>query len=335
MTAFPTTAELATPSANLSRAASALHPLTIAASVAVILASTTAMAYMFGIVGPQSRQSAVATAQASELSAAKTTAPAVAAIAPTAAPVLEAVAPVAVAPVVAVAAAPAARQVTPTPRPVYQAPPRAVAKPATPIVVAQNIPQQTYPAPAPNSGTENRDVIATAPVYSPSTSSPSTASQTNSAPSIYAPPVYAPPVVAAAPVPVAINQYAGTVTQIREQTTAAAQGNGVGAVIGGVVGGALGNTLGKGSGKVGATVLGAIGGGLIGNSIEKSQRQTKSYIVSIRMDDGSTRQMTYQSAPRFSIGDKIDVRDAGSQQTGQTYRTPAPIVNQNNPYSNV
>ena len=131
----------------------------------------------------------------------------------------------------------------------------------------------------------------------------------------------------------AISPYFGTVTQIREQTTAAAQGNGVGAVIGGVVGGALGNTLGKGSGKVGATVLGAIGGGLIGNSIEKSQRHTKSYIVSIRMDDGSSRQMTTQSAPRFGVGDKIDVRDVASQQTGRAER--APVSNQSNPYSNV
>ena len=323
MTAFPTTAELATPNANLSHAASAMHPLTIAASIAVILASTTAMAYMFGIVGPQSRPSTAATAQASEVIS-KASTPAIAPAAAPAAQTVSAAVVVAPAPVVTAASAPVIKQ--PAPRQtVYQQAPRAVIKPASPSVIAQNTPQQTYPAQAPNPTTENRDVVATAPVYAPPVY----------APPVYAPPVYAPPVVAQAPVPVFVNQYAGTVTQIREQTTAAAQGNGVGAVIGGVVGGALGNTLGKGSGKVGATVLGAIGGGLIGNSIEKSQRQTKSYIVSIRMDDGSTRQMTYQSAPRFSVGDKIDVRDAGSQQTGQTYRAPAPIVNQNNPYSNV
>ena len=310
MTAFPTSAELATPSANLSRAASTMHPLTIAASVAVILASTTAMAYMFGIVGPQSRPSTIATAQASEVTA-KTSAPAIAAVAAPAAEAATATVAMSptpvVAPVVMAPAAPVIKQSAPR-QTAYQPAPRVVVKPASPAVIAQNSPQQSYPAQAPNPATENRDVIASAPVYAPPAAPVYT-------PPVYAPPVYAPPVVAAAPSPVVINQYAGTVTQIREQTTAAAQGNGVGAVIGGVVGGALGNTLGRGSGKVGATVLGAIGGGLIGNSIEKSQRYTKTYIVSIRMDDGSTRQMTYQSAPRFSVGDKIDVRDAGSQQS--------------------
>ena len=106
MTAFPTTAELATPSAHVSRAASTLHPLTIAASIAVILASTTAMAYMFGIVGLQNRPSAVATAQASELSTVKTSAPAVAPTASTLPPIPETVATVAVAPVAVTTPAP-------------------------------------------------------------------------------------------------------------------------------------------------------------------------------------------------------------------------------------
>ena len=321
MTAYPTNAELATPSLPLARAAGAMHPLTIAASIAVIAASTTAMAYMFGIVGPQSRSNTGLSAQASEVVTAKSPAPAVlsppAIVAPanvaTAEPAPVVTAPVVTAPVVT---APAVKPAAP--RIVYLPAPKPVAKPVSaPAPVIAQAPernQNQYPAQAPQS--ENRDVVATAPVYSP--------------------PVYSPPVVAAAPAQVAVSPYSGTVTQIREQTTAATQGNGVGAVIGGVLGGALGNTMGKGGGKVGATVLGAIGGGLIGNSIEKSQRHTKSYVVSVRMDDGSSRQMTYPSAPRFGVGDKIDVRDVPAQQTGRADRTErAPASNQNNPYSNV
>jgi outer membrane lipoprotein SlyB len=81
------------------------------------------------------------------------------------------------------------------------------------------------------------------------------------------------------------------------------EGSGVGAVAGGVLGGVVGNQVGGGNGRKAMTVLGAIGGGLAGNEIEKRQRSTTLYSVKVRMEDGSLRSVTQQTAP--SVGQKV------------------------------
>ena len=90
------------------------------------------------------------------------------------------------------------------------------------------------------------------------------------------------------------------------------QGTGLGAVAGGVVGGALGNQMGHGNGRAAMTILGAIGGGLAGNEVEKRTRSETVYEVSVRMDDGSLRTITQQTAP--AAGTRVAVE-------GQTLRT--------------
>jgi len=57
------------------------------------------------------------------------------------------------------------------------------------------------------------------------------------------------------------------------------------------------------------TVLGAIGGGMAGHEVEKRQRATTLYAVKVRMEDGSMRSLTQQTAP--TVGQKVTVE--GSQ----------------------
>jgi len=69
-------------------------------------------------------------------------------------------------------------------------------------------------------------------------------------------------------------------------------------VVGGaVVGGLVGSQIGGGSGKNVATVLGAVGGGVAGNEVEKRARATTVYQVRVRMDDGTLRTVTHDTAP--------------------------------------
>lgn len=92
------------------------------------------------------------------------------------------------------------------------------------------------------------------------------------------------------------------------------QGSGVGAVTGGVLGGVVGNQMGKGSGNAAMTVLGAIGGGIAGNEIEKSQKRSTSYQVTVRMDDGSTR--IFNRKEPTATGTRVEVSGNGFYERG-------------------
>lgn len=87
------------------------------------------------------------------------------------------------------------------------------------------------------------------------------------------------------------------------------EGTGLGAVAGGVVGGVLGNQVGSGSGRKVATVAGAAGGAYAGHQIEKHVKSTQYYNVAVRMDDGSTRAVSYDKEPAFRAGDKVRIVD--------------------------
>lgn len=87
------------------------------------------------------------------------------------------------------------------------------------------------------------------------------------------------------------------------------QGSGLGAAGGAVVGGLLGNQVGSGRGNTAATVVGAVGGAVVGNEVEKRVKSTKQYNVSVRMDDGNFKSLTFDTAPAFAIGEKVKVID--------------------------
>ena len=87
------------------------------------------------------------------------------------------------------------------------------------------------------------------------------------------------------------------------------EGSGLGAVGGAVVGGLLGNQVGGGRGNQVATVVGAVGGAVAGNQIEKSVKSSKSYEITVRFEDGSSRVITEANPPAWRTGDHVKVVD--------------------------
>ncbi|MGP1679860.1 MAG: glycine zipper 2TM domain-containing protein [Burkholderiales bacterium] len=116
-------------------------------------------------------------------------------------------------------------------------------------------------------------------------------------------PAHTAPVRAAA---VATCAECGVIESVRE-VGAKGQGSGLGAVGGAVVGGLLGNQVGGGRGKDVMTVVGAVGGAVAGNEVEKRVKATKSYEVTVRLDDGSSRVISEASAPTWRTGDKVKI----------------------------
>ena len=123
------------------------------------------------------------------------------------------------------------------------------------------------------------------------------------------------PVPAPAPVQVASNVPArrtcaecGVIESVRE-IQHKGEGTGLGAVGGAVVGGLLGNQVGSGRGNTAATVVGAVGGVIAGNEIEKRVKSTRSYRITVRFDDGSSRVFSESSPPAWRAGDKVRIVD--------------------------
>ncbi len=81
--------------------------------------------------------------------------------------------------------------------------------------------------------------------------------------------------------------------------------NYIGAIAGGVAGAALGNQVGKGSGNTAATVLGAVGGAVAGREIEKNVKSGSRFDVVVRLDNGTSRTMSYDNDPGVSAGAKV------------------------------
>lgn len=100
----------------------------------------------------------------------------------------------------------------------------------------------------------------------------------------------------------------GVVESVRE-IDAKGQGSGLGAVGGGVLGGLLGNQVGAGRGKDVMTVVGAVGGAVAGNEVEKRVKATRSYEVTVRLNDGSSRVISEASLPAWRPGDRVKVID--------------------------
>lgn len=103
----------------------------------------------------------------------------------------------------------------------------------------------------------------------------------------------------------AICTHCGTVESVKAEKQKG-EATGLGAVGGAVVGGVVGHQVGNGNGKKAMTVLGAVGGGLAGHEIEKHARATTVYHVQLRMDDGSTRTITQNTAP--TVGARVELQ---------------------------
>ena len=75
----------------------------------------------------------------------------------------------------------------------------------------------------------------------------------------------------------------------------------------------VGHQIGGGRGKDLATVAGAVGGALAGNEIEKRAKSTKSYAITVRLDDGSSRVINESNPPTWRPGDRVKVADGTIQ----------------------
>ena len=104
----------------------------------------------------------------------------------------------------------------------------------------------------------------------------------------------------------------GQIESVREIVTRG-EGSGLGAVGGAVVGGAVGNQVGAGRGKDLATVAGAVGGAFAGNEIEKRSKSTKSYAITVRLDDGSSHVINETNPPTWRPGDQVKVTNGTIQ----------------------
>ncbi len=99
--------------------------------------------------------------------------------------------------------------------------------------------------------------------------------------------------------------HCGTVQSVTPVQREPAKGSGVGVLVGGALGGLLGNQVGGGDGKTVATILGAVGGGWAGNEVERRMKKETVYQVTVRMQDGSTRQI--ERAQSIAVGAAVTV----------------------------
>jgi outer membrane lipoprotein SlyB len=99
----------------------------------------------------------------------------------------------------------------------------------------------------------------------------------------------------------------GVIESVREIDTQGKGGSGVGAVGGAVLGGLLGNQVGAGRGKDAMTVVGAVGGAVAGNEVEKRVKTSKSYSITVRLNDGSSRVIHAATLPAWHTGDKVKI----------------------------
>ncbi|HYM43905.1 MAG TPA: glycine zipper 2TM domain-containing protein [Steroidobacteraceae bacterium] len=99
----------------------------------------------------------------------------------------------------------------------------------------------------------------------------------------------------------------GVVQSVQEVDSNGAGGSGVGYAGGAVVGGVLGHQVGEGNGKKVATVVGAVGGALLGNEAEKRVNTLKTFDITVRFDDGSSRVLNEANATSWRVGDKVKV----------------------------
>ena len=89
------------------------------------------------------------------------------------------------------------------------------------------------------------------------------------------------------------------------------QTSGVGAVAGGVIGGVLGHQIGSGRGNTVATIAGAGAGAYAGNQVEKNRNKKSYWAVTVKMDNGSVRNLTYTSRPPANEGERVKLLDGG------------------------
>jgi outer membrane lipoprotein SlyB len=104
-------------------------------------------------------------------------------------------------------------------------------------------------------------------------------------------------------------QTCGVITDIRMVERGSREANAPGIIIGGIVGGVLGNQVGGGSGRDVATVLGALAGGAAGNEIGKNQARDPEWLITVRLDNGSSQTFRNSHRPNVGQGQRVRVEN--------------------------
>jgi outer membrane lipoprotein SlyB len=105
----------------------------------------------------------------------------------------------------------------------------------------------------------------------------------------------------------------GMVENVRE-IAQEGETTGLGSVAGGLLGGILGRQLGEDGSTLGM-LLGMAGGAYAGNKFEQYRNKVTRYEVSLRMDDGTQRILTYDSRPAWQIGERVNLGKSGLAHT--------------------
>ena len=85
------------------------------------------------------------------------------------------------------------------------------------------------------------------------------------------------------------------------------EGSYLGKIAGGVVGALIGSQIGQGRGTTVAQVAGAAGGAFAGNEIEKRVKTTSHYEVVVRLENGGTQTISYETQPAYVVGARVRV----------------------------
>lgn len=193
-----------------------------------------------------------------------------------------------------------------SPQPAALAAAAAPAAAPAPVAAASPLPETASAAPRPAVKAQARPA---APRPVPVAEARTPEAMPPSAPAATPAPVYtsaAPPLSLPDPAPVAQARCfdCGTVEAVRE-VEHKGEGSWIGPVAGGVGGAILGKQMGKGAGNTIMTVLGAAGGAYAGHEIEKRVRSTRRWEVSVRLEDGSQRTVSYDTLPAWRVGERV------------------------------
>lgn len=80
------------------------------------------------------------------------------------------------------------------------------------------------------------------------------------------------------------------------------EGSGVGIIAGGAAGALLGHQVGGGTGKDLATIAGAAGGAYAGHQVEKKVKASKTWVVSVKFNDGKEQSFNFDKDPGYGAG---------------------------------
>ncbi len=109
--------------------------------------------------------------------------------------------------------------------------------------------------------------------------------------------------------PVLSCAHCGSVVSVKQVNVKGESQNVIGTIAGGVLGGVLGNQVGGGTGRDLATIAGAVGGAYAGNRVESNMNKKHVTRISVRLDDGTTRNFDYAEDPGLKSGARVKVEN--------------------------